>query len=132
VDGVLHDGDREIPLPVKANIWTLALLDHGGLVLNADTDTGTRWFLLDSAGKELANVASYQTIVVNEEGSRLLVTGVDGVLRVLDSKGNRIAEKKTAHSPVGMLGDVVFAQSNDSASSITWNIQTGETRTFAG
>lgn len=132
VDGVLHDGDREIPLPFKTNIWGLARLDHGGVAVQADTETGSRWLLLESNGTQLGEFGKYQTFVVNQDGSRLVVTGSDGVLRVLDSRGNAVTERKTAHSPVGLLGDVVFAQANDSADSIAWNIVTGEIRTIKG
>lgn len=134
VDGVLHVGDRAIPLPLplKTNIWSLARLDHGGVLGHGDTETGTRWFLLDSSGKELANLASYQSVVADQDGSRLLVAGTDGILRVLDSKGAPVAQKKTAHVPSALLGDLVFASSVEGSDTIVWNTVAGETRTIKG
>jgi hypothetical protein len=132
VDGLLHDGDREIPLPLKTNIWSLARLDHGGVLGHGDTETGTRWFLLDSRGKELASLAAYQSVVANEDGSRLLVATTDGSLRVLDSRGGALQQMKSAYTPLAMLGDLAFVQSTDGSDSMVWNTVTGETRTIKG
>lgn len=132
VDGVLHDGDREVPLPAKTSIHELALLDHGGALLRWGTETGYGSALVDADGKELASLEEYQSIVVNDDGSRLLVAGTDGILRVLDSKGGAVTEKKTAHTPAGLIGDLAFANAGDGANSIVWDITTGETRTIEG
>lgn len=132
VDGVLHDGDRQVPLPARISIWNLARMDHGGALVSWNTDTGTDTSLVDATGKELASLAEYQSVVVNEDGSRLLVAGTDGILRVLDSNGRAVTEKKTAHVPGALLGELAFAASIDGTNTMVWNTVTGETRTIKG
>ena len=132
VDGLLHDGDGQVPLPARTGIWNLARMDHGGALVGWNTETGTFASLVDASGKELASLAKYQTVVVNEDGSRLLVAGTDGFLRVLDSRGRNVTELKSAYTPVALLGDLAFARSNEGSDSIVWNTVTGELRTVKG
>lgn len=133
VDGVLHDGDREVPLPLKTNIWNLALVDQGAVLVQGGTETGSPWSLLDSSGKELADLTSYQSFVVGEDGSRLLVSGADGYVRVLDAKGGVVWELPSDTSPVALMGDLAFIQGGGlGQESVVWNIATGEPRLIKG
>jgi hypothetical protein len=132
VDGVLHDGAREVPLPAKTGIWELATLDHGGALVLGNGETGTGLSLVDATGKALGSLAPYQTVRASDDGSRLLAAGNDGVLKVLDSKGAVVAEKRTPHVPVALVGDLAFAQGAEGPDSIVWNTVTGETRPIKG
>ncbi len=132
VDGVLHDGDREVPLPAKASIYDLFRLDHGGAFVRWNAETGGGSALVDASGKEIASLADYTSVVVSEDRTRMLAAGPIGVLRVLSSSGDVLAERKTPHVPGALLGDLAFAGAAEGPETLVWNTRTGETRTIKG
>jgi hypothetical protein len=133
VDGVLHDGDRTVPLPYTsgyAEIWRLA---GGGALVHPGFSMDEKARVIDAAGKSLASFTTADRPYANAEGTRIAWVDSEMVVHVLDAQGTELTRRSGIGRPSTMAGDIVYAQGGPEGSTTTeWNTVTGETRTFAG
>lgn len=133
VDGVLHDGERTVPLPYTtgyAEIWRLA---GGGALVHPGFSVDERTSVIDADGKAVTSFTSADRPLANADGTRIAWMDSKTVVHVLDAQGAEVARRAGIGTPSTMAGDTVYALGGPEGSTTTeWNTVTGELRTFPG
>lgn len=111
LDGVFHDGDRRVRLPVSTGLRGVARLANGGVLVHTATDEGVSTMrFLDASGVEVARAAA-QGLAVNADGSRVAATDSKGTIRIYDAQGDQRNALRTGDEnarPSGQWGDILY------------------------
>lgn len=142
VDGVLHDGDRRVPLPMRTNLSHLLRLDHGGALVAAWSPGAGTASIVDSAGKVLMPLPDLMDAAASGDGTQLVTSDQKGGLTYRDSRGAVLATKAApacassaaacpGYRPVGIVGDIVYAV-DGIGGSIAWDTAANTTKALEG
>lgn len=144
VDGVLHDGATEVPLPLKSGIWVLSRLDHGGaLVKGSHVGDDSPVVVVDGNGGTLARLAGASDVAVSADRSHFLASDAKGVLTYYTSLGAPLRTMVDpgcspsptipcpGYTPVGLVGEVAYVRDGNGAS-FAWNTRTNTTTAIKG
>lgn len=144
VDGVLHDGDTQVPLPLKSGIWVLARLDHGGaLVRGSHVGDDSPLTVVDGQGNSVARLPGASDVAVSADRSHFLASDTAGELTYYTSRGAKVRTKVdpecspspsipcSGYTPIGLVGDVAYVR-DGSGGSFAWNTATDTTTAIKG
>lgn len=132
VGGVLHDGDRTVPLPVSTGVQYVARLVDGSVLVYAPTEGRAEpLIIVNGSGAVVARFADVQDVAVSDSGSRIATADASGTLRLRDVTGRSLASFATADPNVtvsGIVGDSVYYLRSGSKGWATrvWHSTTGK------
>lgn len=132
VGGVLHDGDRIVPLPVSTGVQYVARLVGGSVLVHAPTEGRAEpLIIVNGSGGVVARFADVQDVAVSDSGSRIATADASGTLRLREVTGKSIASFATADPNVtisGIVGDSVYYLRSGSKGWATrvWHSTTGK------
>jgi hypothetical protein len=138
--GVIHDGERTVPLPKSAASPTgLARTSAGYLVLGVRTQAdGTGMLVVGTDGGVLTTRPGITAVAVSPDREHVLASDYEGNLALLDARGTvvrRLAAStcrcdagsgaSAGYDAVGVFGRTAYASRGFTATTLAWDLDDG-------
>ncbi|EWT02746.1 hypothetical protein N865_04220 [Intrasporangium oryzae NRRL B-24470] len=132
VDGVLHDGDRSVRLPIASGYAVVSRLAGGGVLVQGQWGPDTRPYVVDGSGMVLTTLPAGSVAVASRDGARIAWTSGDAVVHVMDASGAELARRAGVGTPRVVAGGRVYALPQDGSGTVEWDSATGAVRRLDG